>query len=161
MPLTHPTCRRLGLTLAIAGVAAALGTASASADPAAAGPAAPASEIPLGTPQSVSDVLGPADPAFWNPAIPGTRVLTPIDPRDEVICLSGFVPALNCWTSNKDELASTPRPLAHVDIPMLGGARLRIWVDVPRWGDGVTGEGSTRELTDDVVIWWLTNPTPS
>lgn len=161
MPLTQSTRRRLGLALAMAGVATALGAASAGADPADAGGAAPASEIPLSTPQVVSDVLGPTDPAFWNSAIPGTRVLTPINSRDEVICLSGFVPALNCWTNSKDELASTPRPLAHVDVPMLGGAPLRIWVDVPRWGDGFTGEGSIRELTDDVVIWWLTNPTPS
>lgn len=161
MTLTHHTRRRLSLALAIVGAATALGTASAGAVPANAGPSAPTPQVPLGTPQVVHDVLGPTDPAFWNPTVPGTRVLSPIDSRDEVICLSGFVPVINCWTKNRGELASTQRPLVHVDVPMIGGTPLRLWVDHPRWGDGSTGEGSTRELTNNVVIWWLTNPTPS
>ncbi len=78
-----------------------------------------------------------------------------------MICLTGFVPALHCWTNNRHELGSTPRPLAHAGIPVGSGAPTRIWVDVPRWGDGPTGEGSLREVADDVVSWWLTNPTPS
>lgn len=161
LPTRQPlaTRRRLGLVLAIAGAASVLGTASAGADPAGAGPPAPTRETPLGLPQTATDVLGPTDPAFFNPAVPGTRVLSPIAPRDEVICLAGFVPVINCWTNSRDDLGSTPRPLAHVDVPMIGAAPLRIWVDLPRWGDGSTGEGSTRELTNDVVVWWLTNIT--
>lgn len=156
MPLTHPTRRRLGLALAIASAAAALGTASASADPA--NPvAAPVPAVRLGTPQIAGDVLGPADPEFWNPAAPGTRVLTPIEPHRQVSCLSGLVPVLNCWTINRYVLDPDHRPLAHVDVPVIGGPPLRIWVDLPRWGDGSTGEGSTRNLSDAVVIWWLTN----
>lgn len=155
MPPTHPTRRRLGLALAMAGAVSVLGPAAAHADPATPATAAPTPQVPRG-PQIVHDVLGPTDPAFWNLAIPGTRVLSPIDPHDQVICLTAFVPVNSCWTNKKYELA-TPRPLAHVDVPVIGGPPLRIWVDLPRWGDGSTGEGSTRQLTDDVVIWWLTN----
>lgn len=156
MPLTLPVRRRLGLVLAMAAAVTSLGTAPATADPADQGPA-PTPRVPLGTPQIAGDVLGPADPAFWNPAVPGTRVLTPIEPHRQVSCLSGFVPVLNCWTINRFVLDPDHRPLAHVDVPMIGGAPLRIWVDLPRWGDGSTGEGRIRELTNDVVIWWLTN----
>jgi len=125
--------------------------------------AAPVSPAPAtrGLPETVTDVLGPADPAFWNAAVPGTRIATPVDPRDEVICLMGFVPKLNCWTSERDVLTATMRPLAHVDVPMIGGPPLRIWVDLPRWGDGSTGEDPIREWTNDVILWWLCGRSPS
>lgn len=61
-------------------------------------------------------VLGPSDPAFWNAAVPGTRILTPVDPRDDVICLTGFVPTLNCWAKERGVLAATMRPLAPVGL---------------------------------------------
>lgn len=159
MPLMSPARRRFSLALAIAAATTALGSASAGAAPAEAPPApAPATR---GLPESVTDVLGPADPAFWNAAVPGTRIVTPVDPRDEVICLTGFVPKLNCWTAERGVLAATMRPLAHVDVPMIGGPPLRIWVDLPRWGDGSTGEDPIRELTNDVILWWLYGRTPS
>lgn len=159
MPLMSPARRRFSLALAIAAATTAVGSASAGAAPAEAPPApAPATR---GLPESVTDVLGPADPAFWNAAVPGTRIVTPVDPRDEVICLTGFVPKLNCWTSEREVLAATMRPLAHVDVPMIGGPPLRIWVDLPRWGDGSTGEDPIRELTNDVILWWLYGRTPS
>lgn len=88
------------------------------------------------------------------PTAPGWR-------RAEVICLPGVVPALNCGTSERDVLASTMRPLAHVDLPMIGSPPLRIWVDLPRWGDGSTGEGPIPELTNNVIAWSLTGPAPS
>lgn len=69
-----------------------------------------------------------------------------------MICLPGVVPALNCGTSERDVLASTMRPLAHVDLPMIGSPPLRIWVDLPRWGDGSTGESPIREATNDVIV---------
>ena len=144
--------------LATAGAVSIVGTAAIAVAPAA---AAPAPVAVRGLPEVANDVLGPADPEFWNPAYPGTRILTPVDPHDEVVCLTGFVPVLNCWTKNRHELAATPRPLAHVDVPMIGEPPLRIWVDLPRWGDGPTGEDPIRQLTNDVVIWWLTNPTTS
>lgn len=157
-PTINHSRHRLRIALALAGSVSLLGAAAAVAAPATAAPIPGATR---GLPHVVNDVLEPADPAFWNPAVPGTRVLTPVDPRDEVICLTGFVPVINCWTNSRHELASTPRPLAHVDVPAGSGAPMRIWVDLPQWGDGSTGEGLIRELTNDVVIWWLTNPTPS
>lgn len=160
MPLTSPTRRRFGLALTLAIATISFGTGSAGATPGEAAPGNAATAV-RGLPQTVTDVLGPADPAFWNPAVPGTRVLTPVDPRDEVICLTGFVPVLNCWTSEREVLASTMRPLAHVDVPMIGGPPLRIWVDLPRWGDGSTGEDPIREQTNDVIVWWLTGRTSS
>lgn len=161
-PTLDSSRHRLGFALAIAGAVSIVGsTAAAAPATAAPAPAAPAPAADRGLPQVVNDVLGPADPAFWNPGVPGTRVLTPVDPQDEVSCLAGFVPVINCWTKNRHELAATPRPLAHVDVPMIGGPPMRIWVDLPRWGDGSTGEDPIRQLTNDVVVWWLTNPTPS
>ena len=156
-----PTRRRLALALAMSGVAAALGTPTAGADPSTPATAGP---IPGGRPdgpQIVVDVLGPADPGFWNPAVPGTRVLTPIDSDRQVACLTRFVPVINCWTVNRFVLAPEHRPLVHVDVPVIGGPPMRVWVDLPRWGDGSTGEGSTRDLTLQVVIWWLSHPMPS
>lgn len=150
-----PTCRRLALTLALAGTATILGPAAANATPA--NPAAtPTPEIPRNMPQIVSDVLGPADPAFWNPAVPGTRVLTPIEPDVEVACATGFVPVISCSTLDRSPFGTPQRTLEHVDVPVLGGPPLRVWFDVPRLGDG-----STQEPVERLVTWWLTNPTPS
>lgn len=160
MPQMSPVRRRFSLACAITAAATTLGSASAGAAPADTAPAAPAPAT-RGLPETVTDVLGPADPAFWNAAVPGTRIVTPIDPRDEVICLTDFVPALNCWTSERDALTATMRPLAHVDIPMIGGSPLRIWVDLPRWGDGSTGAGPIRALTNEVILWWLYGRAPS
>lgn len=154
---------RLRIALALAGSVSVVGTAVAVAAPAAvATPAAatPITDATRGLPQVVNDVLGPADPAFWNPAVPGTRVLTPVDPHDDVICLTGFVPVINCWTKEREGLTATMRPLAHIDVLVGSGAPMRIWVDLPRWGDGSTGEGSIRQLSNDVVVWWLTGRAP-
>lgn len=167
MPLMSPARRRVSLALAIAAATTALGTATAGAAPAGDAPAAPApapaapAAATRGLPETVTDVLGPADPAFWNTAVPGTRILTPVDPRDDVICLTGFVPKLNCWTKERDVRAATMRPLAHVDVPMFGGPPLRIWMDLPRWGDGSTGEEPISEWTTDAIIWWLYGRSPS
>ncbi|PWD94804.1 hypothetical protein DEQ16_14145 [Dietzia maris] len=160
MPLMSPARRRFSLALAIAATTTTLGSATAGAAPADAAPAAltPATR---GLPETIMDVLGPADPGFWNAAVPGTRILTPVDPHDEVICLTGFVPKLNCWTKERDVLAATMRPLAHLDVPMIGGPPLRIWVDLPRWGDGSTGEEPISEWTTDAILWWLYGRSPS
>lgn len=159
-PRNSPTRRRLGLAMAVAAAATALGTPPALADPADAGPDTPASPPGALTPEIMTDVLGPSDPAFWDPAAPGTRVLTPIEPHRQVSCLTGLVPLHVCWTVNRYQLVPEHRPLAHVDVPVIGGAPLRIWVDLPLWGDGSTGEGRIAELTQEVIVWWLTNPTP-
>ena len=155
------TRRRIALAIALAGAVSVLGPAVASADPSRPVTAGPIPGGRPGGPQIIVDVLGSADPGFWNPAIPGTRVLTPIEPHRQVACLTRFVPVNSCWTVNRYQLMPGHRPLAHVDVPVIGGPPLRIWVDLPRWGDGSTGEGSTRDLTQQIVIWWLTNPTPS
>ncbi|MBB1023693.1 MULTISPECIES: hypothetical protein [unclassified Dietzia] len=163
-PTVHrqsPTRRRLGLALAVAAAATALGPTTATAAPANPGDVAPGLEIPRGMPQIVSDVLGPDDPAFWNPAISGTRVLTPIEPGAEVACATGFVPVISCSTGGRSPYGPGQRTLEFVDVPVIGGAPLRIWVDLPRWGDGSTGEGRIAELTQEAIVWWLTNPTPS
>ena len=81
----HP----LRIAVASAGAAGLLASAAAVAAPVTA--AAPMPGPARGLPQAVNDVLGPADPAFWNPAVPGTRVLTPVGPRDEVICLLSLI----------------------------------------------------------------------
>ena len=47
------------------------------------------------------------------------------------------------------------RPLAHVDVPMIGAPPLRIWVGLPRWGDGSTGEAPISEWTIEALLWWL------
>lgn len=161
MPLVTPARRRFSLALAIAAATTTLGSATVGAAPADAAPATPAPAPTRGLPETVTDVLAPADPAFWNAAIPGTRIATPVDPRDDVICLTGYVPKLNCWTKERDVLAATMRPLAHVDIPMFGGPPLRIWVDLPRWGDGSTGEEPISEWTTDAILWWLYGRSPS
>lgn len=67
------------------------------------------------------------------------------------VSLAGLMPTLNCWTAERDVLAATMRPLAHVDVPMLGGPPLRIRVDLPRWRDASTAEDSIREWTTDAI----------
>lgn len=156
MPMPRFACRRLGLAVALAGAVGALGTATAAADPDAAGLPAAAPPVPRGMPQVISDVLGPEDPAFWNPAIPGTRVLTPLEPRAEVICATGFVPVISCSTVNRWDFDSRQRSLEFVDLPVIGGPPLRVWFEVPRLGDG-----STREPVHRAVTWWLTDRTLS
>lgn len=150
-----PTRHCLGLALAVAAAATALGPATATAAPANPGEVAPTLETPRGMLQIVSDVLGPDDPAFWNPAISGTRVLTPIEPGADVACTTGFVPVISCHTGHRPPYAQGRRPLEFVDVPAPGGP-LRVWFDVPRLGDG-----STREPVERILTWWLTNPTPS
>ncbi|WP_239550592.1 hypothetical protein [Dietzia cinnamea] len=162
-----PARRRFSLALAIAAATTALGSVTANAAPADTAPESPAGAAPAapaptrGLSEIVTDVLGPADLAFWNAAVPGTRIATPVDPRDEVICLTGFDLKLNCWTKERDVLAATMRPLAHLDVPMIGGPPLRIWVDLPRWGDGSTGEEPISEWTTDAILWWLYGRSPS
>ncbi|MFN3340315.1 MAG: hypothetical protein ACK40Z_11510 [Dietzia sp.] len=151
-----PTRRLLGLALALAGAATVLGPATATATPANPEQATPTPAIPRGMPQIVSDVLGPSDPAFWNPAVPGTRVLTPIEPGGEVACATGFVPVISCSTAHRSPYGSPQRTLEFIDVPVPGGPPLRVWFDVPRLGDG-----STEEPVRRIVTWWLTNPTPS
>ncbi|WP_194860222.1 hypothetical protein [Dietzia sp. SYD-A1] len=149
------TRRRLGLALAVAAATTALGPTTATAAPANPEDVAPTLEIPRGMLQIVSDVLGPDDPAFWNPAISGTRVLTPIEPGAEVACTTGFVPVISCHTGHRSPHGQGQRPLEFVDVPAPGGP-LRVWFDVPRLGDG-----STEEPVERILTWWLTNPTPS
>lgn len=163
-PTVHrqsPTRRRLGLVLAVAAAATALAPTTAVAAPVNPEGVAPTLETPRGMPRIVSDVLGPGDPAFWNPAISGTRVLTPIEPGAEVACATGFVPVISCHTGGRSPSGPAQRSLAFIDVPVIGRPPLRIWVDLPRWGDGSTGEGRIAELTEEVIVWWLTNPTPS
>lgn len=155
------TRRRFHLALAVAAAATALGPTSATAAPVNPAEVAPTLETPRGMPRIVSDVLDPGDPAFWNPAISGTRVLTPIEPDAEVACATGFVPVISCHTGGRSPSGPAQRSLAFIDVPVIGGAPLRIWVDLPRWGDGSTGEGRIAELTVEAIVWWLTNPTPS
>lgn len=159
--MSTPTRRRLGLAMAVAAAATALGAAPALAAPSTPETAPPMPPIPRGMPQIVTDVLGPNDPAFWNPAISGTRVLTPIEPGVEVACATGFVPVISCSTGHRSPFGPAQRSLEFIDVPVIGGAPLRIWVDLPRWGDGSTGEGRIADLTQEVIVWWLTNPTPS
>lgn len=80
----HPLRRRIGGVLAAAGAAAVLGAVPAGADP--------APSVPRGYPVPVDDVLGPQDPGFWDPAVEGTRILTPVGPGVRVDCASGFEP---------------------------------------------------------------------
>ncbi|MEU2005195.1 hypothetical protein ACH47B_29160 [Rhodococcus sp. NPDC019627] len=68
--------RRTGATLALAAATVLIGSA-----PAGAGPAAP--PIPRGSLVFVNDVLGPQDPGFFNPDVPGTRVLHSTRARGE------------------------------------------------------------------------------
>ena len=136
---------RVGTTVA----AAALGAICVvGAAPAGAQPAAP--PIPRGMPMVVSDVLGPGDAGFWDPAVGGTRVWTPVEPGVEVACATGFVPVISCSTLDMRDLTSPQRTLQFVDVPALGGAPLRVWFDYPRWGDG-----STAAVNERLIGWWM------
>ena len=154
--MNPPARRRLALAIAAAATATALGAAPALAAPSSPATTPPTPPIPRGMPQIVSDVLGPSDPAFWNPAVPGTRVLTPIEPGGGVACATGFVPVISCSTAHRSPYGSPQRALEFIDVPVPGGPPLRVWFDVPRLGDG-----STEEPIRRIVTWWLTNPTPS
>lgn len=131
-----------GAVCASVGALGVLGAASANA-----GPATP--PIPRGMPAAVDDVLGPADPGFWDPAVDGTRILTPVEPGVRVACATGFEPVLSCSTLDMRDVTSPQRQLGFVDAPTLGGPALRLWFDYPRWGDG-----STASANDRVIDWW-------
>lgn len=146
----NPMSTRLSMTRVGAAVSAValgalgvVGAAPADAQPATAPP------IPRGMPMVVSDVLGPGDPGFWDPAISGTRVLTPVEPGVEVACATGFDPVISCSTLDMRDLTSPQRSLQFVDVPT-GGPPLRMWFDYPRWGDG-----STAAVNERVIGWWM------
>lgn len=136
---------RVGAAVA-AGALGVLGVVVAA--PAGAQPAT-APPIPRGMPMVVSDVLQPGDPGFWDPAVNGTRVLTPVEPGVEVACATGFHPVISCSTLDMRDLTSPQRSLQFVDVPTLGGPPLRMWFDYPRWGDGSTGAVNER-----IIGWW-------
>lgn len=141
MVLPNPSRRRIGVALALAGAATVLGVAPAGAEPA-------APTVPRGYPVIVDDVLGPHDPGFWNPAIAGTRILTPIEPGVRVYCASGIEPPPGCSTLNMRDWTSPQRPLAPVDVPRIGGPPLRVWADIlPRWEQGSLSELAQQLLT--------------
>lgn len=131
----------LGAVMAVAGAASAMGVASVVGASAAGAQEAP--PIPRGMPQVVTDVLGPQDAGFWDPAVAGTRVLTPVEPGVEVACATGFEPVISCSSLDMRTLGSPQRSLQFVDVPTLGGP-LRMWFDYPRWGDGSTGAVNAR-----------------
>lgn len=133
----------IGAALAAACTVGVLGAASASAQP------ADASNT-RGMPMVVSDVLGPGDPGFWDHAIDGTRVLTPVEPGVQVACATGFVPVISCSTLDMRDLSSPQRTLQFIDMPTLGGPPLRMWFDYPRWGDG-----STAEVNERIIDRWM------
>ena len=83
MALPIPSARHTGTALALAAATVLIGSAPAGADPA-------NPSIPRGPLVFVNDVLGPQDLGFWNPDVPGTRVLTPVEPGVSVVCTSGF-----------------------------------------------------------------------
>ncbi|GAA4259557.1 hypothetical protein GCM10022294_00560 [Dietzia aurantiaca] len=97
----------------------------------------------------VSDVMGPGDPGFWDPAVVGTRVLTLVEPGVEVACATGFEPVISCSTLDMRELGSPQRTLQFIDVPTLGEP-LRIWFDYPRWGDG-----STAAVNERIIGLWM------
>lgn len=141
MRIVRPTRRGFGAVLSAAGVLGAVGVLGAGTAAAQEGP-----PIPRGMPQIVTDVLGPQDAGFWDPAVPGTRVLTPVEPGVQVACATGFEPVISCSTLDMGTPGSAQRPLQFVDVPTLGGP-LRMWFDYPRWGDGSTGELNERLIT--------------
>lgn len=139
------TAPRTSLSVLGAIIAAGVAGGVLGAAPAGAQPAAP--PIPRGMPQIVSDVLGPRDPGFWNPAVAGTRVLTPIEPGVEVACATGFDPVISCSRVKRSGLPAQ-RQLGFVDVPTFSGPGIRVWFDYPRWGDGSTGEVNRRVLEE-------------
>lgn len=114
-----------------------LGAATAVAEP------APAPLLP-GMRVVVHDVLGPQDPGFWDPAVPGTRVWEPMRPGVWVTCSWGFVPVSSCSTHDR-WAGMISRDLLPVDVPVPGGP-LRVWFDRPQatdviqWNNGSVGE---------------------
>ncbi|WP_433607935.1 hypothetical protein [Prescottella agglutinans] len=140
MSLPIPSIRRTGVVLALAGATVVLGSAPAGAESA-------TPSIPRGYPQIVDDVLGPQDPGFWNPEVPGTRVLTPVEPGVRVYCASGFEPTPGCSTLDMRDWSSPQRDLVFVDVPMIGRPPLRVWMDVlPRLDEGSLGQLAERLL---------------
>lgn len=111
--------RRLGAVAAAAGAATVLGAI----------PAAAAPPIPRGMPQVVTDVLGPQDPGFLDPAVGGTRVLTPVKPGEIIACATGFTPTISCSILNRADVGSPQRPMVPVDVPTVGGP-VRVWINV-------------------------------
>ena len=118
-----------------------------STDPEISCPPARASSCPLtprGSQVFVHDVLGPQDPGFFNPDVPGTRVLTPVEPGVGVVCTSGFEPVPGCSTLDMRDWSSPQRSLVFVDIPVIGRPPLRVWMDIlPR-----LDEGALRQLME-------------
>ncbi|WP_016884898.1 MULTISPECIES: hypothetical protein [unclassified Rhodococcus (in: high G+C Gram-positive bacteria)] len=134
MALPIPSGRRTGSILALAAATVLIGSAPADADP-----ATPA--IPRGSQVFVNDVLGPQDPGFWNPDVPGTRVLTPVEPGVSVVCTSGFEPVPGCSTLDMRDWSSPQRSLVFVDVPVIGRPPLRVWMDIlPRLDEGALGQ---------------------
>lgn len=130
MRMDRFTRRGLGLVVATAGAMSVLGAGTATAQE--------VPPIPRGMQQVVTDILGPQDAGFWDPAVPGTRVLTPVGPGVSVACATGFEPVISCSTLDMFTQGAAQRSLQFVDVPTLGGP-LRMWFDYPRWGDGSTG----------------------
>lgn len=124
--------------LALAGAASLLVAAPVVAEPA-------APPIPRGMHMVVHDVIGPNDPGFWDPAVPGTRVWPPLVPGAWVTCASGFVPAPSCTLLDR-WAGMTARDLLPVDVPVPGGP-LRVWFDRPQASDVMEwNNGSVAEL---------------
>ena len=140
MSSRHPIATQLVGSAIVSIPLLAISAGAASADP---GPEAP----PKGMPMVVDNVLQPSNPDFWNPGAEGTRVLTPLEDSDQVACSAGFTPPISCSTLNMSDLSSPQRVLEHVDIPTLGGP-IRVCIDVPRWGDGSTGELNERIVSN-------------
>ncbi|SDD25666.1 hypothetical protein [Rhodococcus tukisamuensis] len=133
MALPIPSGRRTGAFLALAAATVLIGSAPAGAEPA-------TPSIPRGSLVIVNDVLGPEDPGFWNPDVPGTRVLTPVEPGVEVLCASGFEPTPGCSTLDMRDWSSPQRDLVFVDVPVIGRPPLRVWMDIiPRLDEGPLG----------------------
>ncbi|GAB2655887.1 hypothetical protein ABI214_08125 [Prescottella soli] len=134
MALPIPSGRRTGVVLALAAATVLIGSAPAGAEPA-------NPSTPRGYPQAVDDVLGPQDPGFWNPDVPGTRVLTPVEPGVRVYCANRFEPTPGCSTLDMRDFSSPQRPLVFVDVPVIGWPPLRVWTDVlPRLDEGSLGQ---------------------
>ena len=111
---------------------------------------ATADEPPKGMPAVVDDVLQPGDPDFWNAAVAGTRVLTPLPEGTQVACSAGFEPPASCSTLDTRDLSAPQRVLSHVDVPVPGAAPVRVWFDTPKWGDGSTAQINDMIITDGV-----------
>ncbi|MFZ2175705.1 MAG: hypothetical protein WAW17_17045 [Rhodococcus sp. (in: high G+C Gram-positive bacteria)] len=134
MALPIPSGRRTDVVLALAVATVLIGSAPAGAEPA-------TPSIPRGALMSVKDVLGPQDPGFWNPDVPGTRILTPVEPGVSVYCASGFEPTPGCSTLDMRDWSSPQRDLVFVDVPVIGRPPVRVWMDIlPRLDEGSLGQ---------------------